>query len=411
MDWARRNSSLSTRMRSSWGLKKAAEVIAFGVVILATFFIFISMGGQTSGKRLNLDHSSVCQFPAIFNFGDSNSDTGAVSATFGRLSLPNGQTFFGKPAGRYCDGRLVIDFIAKKLGLPYLSAYLDSIGTNFQHGANFAASGSTIQPADSAILKGHVNPLSLNIQLLQFEQFKERTAELYAEAKNSHIKSGLPRPEDFSKALFTMDTGQNDLHAGITSMREEEVQKHIPNIINEFSLAIKHLHQLGARNFWIHNTGPIGCLPFFVVKYPPKAGNSDQNGCVKSYNDLAQEFNTQLKDKIIQLRTQLIDVFITYVDMYSVKYALISEAKKHGFSSPLGYCCGHYGDYRARCGRKSLVNGTELYGTSCEKSEEYLSWDGIHYSEAANTLVADHILDGSFSDPPVAISEACHKPV
>lgn len=36
-----------------------------------------------------------------------------------------------------------------------------------------------------------------------------------------------------------MDTGQNDLHAGITSMREEEVRKYIPNIINEFSLAIK----------------------------------------------------------------------------------------------------------------------------------------------------------------------------
>lgn len=36
-----------------------------------------------------------------------------------------------------------------------------------------------------------------------------------------------------------MDTGQNDLHAGITSMKEEEVQKHIPNIINEFSLNVK----------------------------------------------------------------------------------------------------------------------------------------------------------------------------
>lgn len=57
------------------------------------------------------------------------------------------------------------------------------------------------------------------------------------------------------------------------------------------------------------------------------------------------------------------------------------------------------------------MNGTELYGTSCKKPEEYLSWDGIHYSEAANKLVADHILDGSFSDPSIALSEACHKPV
>lgn len=110
MDWIR-SSSLTTRYRRPWGLKKSTEVIAFGVVVLATFLIFISMGGQRSRKRLDLDHSSGCQFPAVYNFGDSNSDTGAVSATFGRLSLPNGQTFFGKPAGRYCDGRLVIDFV------------------------------------------------------------------------------------------------------------------------------------------------------------------------------------------------------------------------------------------------------------------------------------------------------------
>lgn len=92
----------------------------------------------------------------------------------------------------------------------------------------------------------------------------------------------------------------------------------------------QNLHQQGARAFWIHNTGPIGCLPFFVVNYPPKAGNADQHGCVKSYNDLAQEFNKQLKDKIFQLRMQLQDVFISYVDIYSAKYALIGEAKKHG---------------------------------------------------------------------------------
>jgi hypothetical protein len=52
-----------------------------------------------------------CHFPAIFNFGDSNSDTGGLSSLFGAAPPPNGRTFFGMPAGRYCDGRLVIDFI------------------------------------------------------------------------------------------------------------------------------------------------------------------------------------------------------------------------------------------------------------------------------------------------------------
>lgn len=55
--------------------------------------------------------SAPCNFPAIFNFGDSNSDTGGLSAAFGQAPAPNGETYFHAPAGRYCDGRLLIDFI------------------------------------------------------------------------------------------------------------------------------------------------------------------------------------------------------------------------------------------------------------------------------------------------------------
>lgn len=52
-----------------------------------------------------------CQFPAIYNFGDSNSDTGGISAAFEPIREPYGEGFFHKPAGRDSDGRLVIDFI------------------------------------------------------------------------------------------------------------------------------------------------------------------------------------------------------------------------------------------------------------------------------------------------------------
>ncbi|KAM7464674.1 hypothetical protein LguiA_032795 [Lonicera macranthoides] len=285
------------------------------------------------------------------------------------------------------------------LGLPYLSAYLDSIGTSFRHGANFAAAGSTVQPADAKMLQGggRPNPLALVVQIRQFEQFKARTADLYKQGKS---KSGLPRPEDFSKALYTMDSGQNDLDVGIRIMKEEEVLTYIPNIIDEFASAIKKLHQLGARAFWIHNTGPIGCLPFYVINYPPEPSNADQNGCVISFNSIAQEFNNQLKDKVSQLRTQLQDVYITFVDIYSAKYTLISEAKEHGFTNPLQYCCG---DFPMGCGRSAVVNGTEIFGGSFNNPQEYISWDSIHYTEAANNWVANHILEGSFSDLGPAI--------
>ncbi|KAM1187837.1 hypothetical protein ACFX2J_023717 [Malus domestica] len=52
-----------------------------------------------------------CSFPAIYNFGDSDSDIGGISATFESIKPHNGEAFFHKPAGRAADGRLVIDFI------------------------------------------------------------------------------------------------------------------------------------------------------------------------------------------------------------------------------------------------------------------------------------------------------------
>lgn len=54
-----------------------------------------------------------CDFPAIFNFGDSNSDTGGGAAAFFPVAAPFGETYFHKPAERRSDGRLIIDFIGK----------------------------------------------------------------------------------------------------------------------------------------------------------------------------------------------------------------------------------------------------------------------------------------------------------
>lgn len=52
--------------------------------------------------------------PVIFNFGDSNSDTGGYSAALGfNFGYPDGRAFFHQPTGRLCDGRLVIDFLCK----------------------------------------------------------------------------------------------------------------------------------------------------------------------------------------------------------------------------------------------------------------------------------------------------------
>lgn len=63
------------------------------------------------GKSEEVGGLLPCKFPTIYNFGDSNSDTGGISAAFYPTALPYGETFFGRPAGRASDGRLIVDFI------------------------------------------------------------------------------------------------------------------------------------------------------------------------------------------------------------------------------------------------------------------------------------------------------------
>ncbi|THG23378.1 hypothetical protein TEA_006470 [Camellia sinensis var. sinensis] len=296
-----------------------------------------------------------CNFPAIYNFGDSNSDTGGCSAALAPLRSPDGETFFGKPTGRISDGRLIIDFMAEQLGLPYLNSYLDSLGTNYSHGANFAVAVKNI--------------------------------------------SRLPRPEHFSKALYTIDIGQND--AVRTTFLSNPLEQ-IPDMINQLAQAVQNLYNKGGRTFWIHNIGPIGCMPIAQNSIPNRTAESfDQNGCLNRWTEMAIEFNKQLKDKVIKLRKELPEAALTYVDVYRAKYELISNAKNLGFTNPLRQCTKHH----------ETINGIKVEVGLCRTPSTYISWDGTHYTEAANRLIAKSILNGSLSDPPLPITHACHKQV
>ncbi|XP_048441069.1 GDSL esterase/lipase At5g14450-like [Pyrus x bretschneideri] len=376
--------------RGQWGLKKSVEAVAVGVVLVAALSTSFGLVPQKKS-------CSACQFPAMYNFGDSNSDTGSFSATFYRLPSPYGYTFFGKPS-------------AQKLGFPFLSAYLNSIGANFHCGANFAIGASTIQPLDVRTFGGGYSPISLNVQLSQFAQFKARVNELFPRVSDerSYVNAGLPRAEDFSKALYTLDIGQNDLSAGLSWKTADQLLENVSSITAQLALTIEQLYQQGARVFWIHNTGPLGCLPSTLAYKMAEPGDLDKNGCLKRYNEVCQEFNRQLKERVLKLRAKLSEAVLTYVDIYAAKYTLISEAEKYGFTSPLAQCCGSYGDVPVRCGVKAIVNGTEV-GGPCSNPSQHINWDGGHYSDAANEWLATRIMDGAFSDPPVSITEACHK--
>uniref|UniRef100_A0A1J3F219 GDSL esterase/lipase n=1 Tax=Noccaea caerulescens TaxID=107243 RepID=A0A1J3F219_NOCCA len=369
-----------------------------------TFIIILFLFGVNDkfSSASRIDSHKSCNFPAIYNFGDSNSDTGAISAAIGEVPPPNGVAFFGRSAGRHSDGRLIIDFITENLTLPYLTPYLDSVGANYRHGANFATGGSCIRPTIACFSQFH-----LGTQVSQFIHFKTRTLSLYNQTngKTPFCKEVLARPKDFSKALYTFDIGQNDLAIGFQNMTEEQLKATIPKIIKNFTIALKLLYKEGARFFSIHNTGPTGCLPYILKAFPAIPRNRD--GCLKPLNNVAIEFNKQLKTKISELNKELPSSLFTYVDVYSAKYHLIVRAKNHGFVDPFDYCCVGAIGRGMGCGKTIFPNGTELYSSSCKNPTEFVSWDGIHYSETANMLVAKWIIDGSITNPPLPTQEAC----
>ncbi|XP_071690969.1 GDSL esterase/lipase At3g26430-like [Rutidosis leptorrhynchoides] len=358
---------------------------------------------------------SPCHFLAVFNFGDSNSDTGGLSAAFGQAGPPHGESFFHGPAGRYCDGRLVIDFIAQSFGLPFLSAFLDSLGSNFTHGANFATAGSTIRPQNTTLQQSGFSPFSLNVQSYQFNDFHTRVQFFRAQKGDGVFKSLMPKTEDFSNALYTFDIGQNDLTAGLfQNLTVDEVMASVPDIVGQLKTVIKGIYDKGGRSYWIHNTGPFGCLPYVMDRQPITAGQVDKYGCVGPFNELAQYFNSRLKETVNQLREELPEAAFTYVDVYSVKYELITQATRHGFKHPLRACCGHGGKYNFNlhvgCGGKVKVNGKDiLVAKACEDPTVMINWDGVHYTQAANKWIFDQIVNGSYSDPPIPLGLACFK--
>ncbi|GAB2297914.1 hypothetical protein Dimus_031999 [Dionaea muscipula] len=356
---------------------------------------------------------SPCKFPAIFNFGDSNSDTGGLSAVFGQAPPPHGDTFFHHPAGRYCDGRLIIDFIAQSLGMPYLNAYLDAVGSNFSHGANFATAGSTIRPQNTTLRQGGFSPISLDVQYNEFYEFIRRSQ--IFRSQGGVYSELLPKLESFSEALYTFDIGQNDLTAGyFLNMSTDEVRAYVPDLVDQFTTIVKYIYGQGGRYFWIHNTGPVGCLPYVMDRLLIKASQVDRAECASPFNDVAQYFNHELKKAVNHLRQDLRLAALTYVDVYSVKYDMISNANKYGFQHPLRACCGHGGKYNYNmhvgCGGKIKVNGTEvLLGRSCKDPSVAINWDGVHYTEAGNKWVFDRINDGFYSDPPISLKMACYR--
>ncbi|CAL9125358.1 unnamed protein product, partial [Musa textilis] len=117
-------------------------------------------------------------YSAIFNFGDSLTDTGNLAfLTGGKAPVsrpPYGETYFHRPTGRFTDGRIILDFIARAMRLPLVPPYPAGRGRhNFAKGANFAVAGARALSNAFYVAEGFNvtwDDYSLGTQLKWFDQ-------------------------------------------------------------------------------------------------------------------------------------------------------------------------------------------------------------------------------------------------
>ncbi|KAL6641164.1 hypothetical protein ACP70R_019345 [Stipagrostis hirtigluma subsp. patula] len=328
----------------------------------------------------------------VFSFGDSLTDTGNAPRVTGggpASRPPYGETFFRRPTGRASDGRLVVDFIVEALGVPHPTPYLaGKTAADFRRGANFAVGGATALDLEffaSRGLKPFV-PVSLRNQTSWFKSALQLLGPVDGQRKIA------------ATSLFLVgEIGVNDYFVGLVGNRTVgEVKTFVPHILGAIRSVVTDAIAAGATTVVVPGMIPLGCEPQLLALYQGRvaaAGYDPGSGCITRLNGLAELHNRGLRRTLSGLRRAHPGTAIAYADLYRAVTDIVVSPGKYGFRDrPLAACCGGGGgaynfDMAAFCGAAGAA--------ACADPSEYVSWDGVHFTEAANWRVACAVLEGS----------------
>ncbi|KAG2627708.1 hypothetical protein PVAP13_3KG261859 [Panicum virgatum] len=359
------------------------------VVLLVVALLCLGGGG---GRLVAA--STDFNFPAVFNFGDSNSDTGGrVAAGFESILPPYGSTFFGGPAGRFCDGRLILDFLMEAMDMP--------LNNNNNNNNNIAFFPKQVGLGVQSHQQNQHLSARFHLVFRLSNPLPSRTKLLSSCLKEICTGDTFLRKITFQKDSTCLILGKMILLVNSIKKTEDQVIASIPTILLEFETGLKKLYDQGARKFWIHNTGPLGCLPQNIALFGKDPSQLDELHCVAKHNRAAKLFNLQLHALCTKLRGEFAGASITYVDIHTIKYNLIANYSRFGFEHATQACCGYGGpplnyDGNVPCGQTVSLNGKLVTAKGCSDTTEFVNWDGIHYTEAANFHIASQILTGKY---------------
>ncbi|CAF1928603.1 unnamed protein product [Brassica napus] len=337
-------------------------------------------------------------FKSIIIFGDSITDTGNLLHLSEPNNLPQsafppyGETFFHVPTGRFSNGRLIIDFIAEFLRLPYVPPYFGSPNGSFQKGINFAVAGATALEQSFLESRG-IHYAYTNVSLgVQLKSFKQSLPNICGSPSDCREMIG-------DALIIVGEIGGNDYNYGLLVGKSiEEIKELVPLVISTISSVITELVHMGGRTIMVPTDLPIGCWTSFLTQY--QTSNQEEynplTGCLNWLNEFVEHHNKELQEELNRLQKLYPHVTILYADYYNALLHIFQEPARFGFMNrPLSACCGTGGPYNFNNGSQCGTKGVDC----CTDPSKYVHWDGFHLTESAYRWVAMGLLEGPYTLP------------
>ncbi|THU45022.1 hypothetical protein C4D60_Mb02t13490 [Musa balbisiana] len=332
-------------------------------ILVAAVQLLAGLVGVSEGQGL---------VPGVIIFGDSTVDVGnnnhlltLVKANF----PPYGRDFpHHSPTGRFCNGKLVTDFVVEVLGFTsHPPAYLskEATGNNLLNGANFASAASGYLDATASLyVSGFLNPCHV-AEAGMMRRWLRFIARISSPACCCSLLPPLFRSPSYAKQA-SRSCYCLDLWLPAFTMNSSMDQE---------------LHDMGARRIGVTSLPPIGCLPAAITLF----GGGDRDACVARLNDDAVAFNEKLDAAARALKRNHADLKLVVFDVYGPLLKLILNPADGGFFEARRACCG------TGTIETSLLCNAASPGT-CGNATGYVFWDSFHPSEAANSVLADALI-------------------
>ncbi|KAK2454804.1 GDSL esterase/lipase [Trifolium repens] len=238
--------------------------------------VLVLLSGQIE-LQVEAGHHINYHSKKLFVFGDSYVDTGNTKKNKpGSWKEPYGITSPGKPTGRFSDGRVLTDFIAKYLRLR----------TPITH-----------KLWNNTIVPKHYLKYGMNFAY-----------------------GGTVAGNDYNHYLAT-----NGSLPGFPSF--------IASVVKQTTTILIHLQSLGFKRIVVGGLQPLGCLPQATAQTSFQSCNSTFNDLVTLHNNLLNQSVTKLNQESNDHNT------FTILDIFDGFRTVLNNPSSHNIKERLKPCC------------------------------------------------------------------------